>query len=36
MLRISVIDNPAELRLVPEGKLVASWVAELRTAWKAQ
>ncbi|SRR5258708_5277936 len=35
MLRISVIDNRAELRLVLEGKLVAPWVAELRTAWKA-
>jgi hypothetical protein len=35
MLRISVIDSRAERRLVLEGKLVAPWVAELRTAWKA-
>jgi hypothetical protein len=35
MLRISVIDGRAERRLVLEGKLVAPWVAELRTAWKA-
>jgi hypothetical protein len=35
MLRISVIDNCTERRLVLEGKLIAPWVAELRTAWKA-
>ena len=35
MLRISVIDNRTERRLVLEGKLIAPWVAELRTAWKA-
>ena len=35
MLRISVIDSRAERRLVLEGKLVAPWVAELRTVWKA-
>jgi hypothetical protein len=34
MLKISVIDNRTELRLVLEGKLIAPWVAELRTAWK--
>lgn len=34
MLRISVIDSRTERRLVLEGKLVAPWVAELRTAWK--
>ena len=34
MLRISVIDSRTELRLVLEGKLIAPWVAELRTAWK--
>ena len=35
MLRISVIDNCTERRLVLEGKLIAPWVAELRTTWKA-
>jgi hypothetical protein len=34
MLKISVIDRGTELRLVLEGKLIAPWVAELRTAWK--
>jgi hypothetical protein len=34
MLKISVIDSRTECRLVLEGKLVAPWVAELRTAWK--
>lgn len=34
MLKISVIDSGTELRLVLEGKLIAPWVAELRTAWK--
>ena len=35
MLRISVIDSRTERRLVLEGKLIAPWVAELRTTWKA-
>jgi len=35
MLRISVIDSRIERRLVLEGKLIAPWVTELRTAWKA-
>jgi hypothetical protein len=35
MLRISVIDNRTERRLVLEGKLIEPWVAELRTAWRA-
>jgi hypothetical protein len=35
MLRISIIDSRTERRLVLEGKLIAPWVAELRTAWKA-
>src|ERR1700676_1246291 len=34
MLKISVIDSRTERRLVLEGKLIAAWVAELRTAWK--
>ena len=35
MLKISVIDCRTERRLVLEGKLIAPWVAELRTAWQA-
>jgi hypothetical protein len=35
MLKISVIDNRKERRMLLEGKLIAPWVAELRTAWKA-
>jgi hypothetical protein len=35
MLRISIIDSRTERRLVLEGKLIAPWVAELRTTWKA-
>ena len=35
MLKISVIDGRTERRLVLEGKLIAPWVAELRTAWQA-
>ena len=34
MLKISVIDSRTERRLVLEGKLIAPWVGELRTAWK--
>jgi len=34
MLKISVIDRRTERRLVLEGKLIAPWVAELRTAGK--
>jgi hypothetical protein len=35
MLKISVIDSRTERRLVLEGKLIAPWIAELRSAWKA-
>jgi hypothetical protein len=35
MLKISVVDSRSERRLVLEGKLIAPWVAELRTAWQA-
>jgi len=35
MLKISVIDRRKERRLVLEGKLIAPWVAELRSAWQA-
>jgi hypothetical protein len=34
MLKISVIERPTERWLVLEGKLIAPWVAELRTAWR--
>lgn len=34
MLKISVVDSRTQRRLVIEGRLVAPWVAELRTAWK--
>jgi hypothetical protein len=32
MLKITVVDTPAQRRLVLEGALVSPWVAELRTA----
>lgn len=32
MLKISLIDNPRQCRLVVEGKLVGPWAAELRSA----
>jgi hypothetical protein len=35
MFKDSVIDSRTERRLVLEGKLIAPWVAELRTACKA-
>ena len=34
MLKISVVDNRTQRRLVLEGRLVAPWVAELWTVWK--
>ena len=34
MLRVTVVDGPAEQRLVVQGKLVPPWVAELESAWK--
>ena len=33
MLKISVIDGPRQRRLILEGKLIAPWTAELKTAW---
>jgi hypothetical protein len=33
MLKISLVDSRTQRRLVLEGRLVAPWVAELRTAW---
>jgi hypothetical protein len=35
MLKISVLDDSTQRRLILEGKLIAPWVAELRAAWKA-
>jgi hypothetical protein len=32
MLKISLVDNARQLRVVVEGKLIAPWTAELRTA----
>ena len=34
MLKISVVDTRTQRRLVLEGRLVAPWVAEVKTAWK--
>src|SRR6267142_7281255 len=34
MLKISIVDNRTQRRLVLEGRLVAPWVAELKTAWR--
>jgi hypothetical protein len=35
MLKISVIDSRTGRRMLLEEKLIAPWVAELRTVWKA-
>jgi hypothetical protein len=32
MLKISLIDSPRQRRVLVEGKLIASWAAELRNA----
>jgi hypothetical protein len=34
MLKISVIETDSQRKFVLEGKLIAPWIAELRTAWK--
>ena len=34
MFKISIVDTPAQRRLVVEGKLSEPWVEELRTTWK--
>ena len=34
MFRISIIDTPAQRKLVVEGRLSAPWVDELRTTWR--
>ena len=35
MLKISILDTPNQRRLMLEGRLIAPWAAELRTACKA-
>jgi len=32
MLKISLVDNPRQRRVIVEGKLIAPWTAELRNA----
>jgi hypothetical protein len=34
MFKVSIVDTPAQRKLVVEGKLSEPWVAELRTIWK--
>jgi hypothetical protein len=34
MLKISIVDEPGELRFVLQGKLIEPWVSELRAIWK--
>lgn len=34
MLRITIIEDPAEQRWILQGRLIAPWVAELETSWK--
>jgi hypothetical protein len=34
MFRISIIDTPAQRKLVVEGKLSDPWLNELRTTWR--
>ena len=34
MLKISIFETPCQRRLVVEGKLIAPWTAELRSAWR--
>jgi anti-anti-sigma regulatory factor len=34
MLKISIFDTPRQRRLVLEGKLIALWAAELRSAYE--
>ena len=33
MMKISIVDSPTQRRLILEGRLIAPWVVELRTAW---
>jgi hypothetical protein len=34
MFKISIVDSPAQRKLVVEGKLIEPWISELRTAWR--
>ncbi len=34
MLKISLVDNARQRRVIVEGKLIAPWTAELRNAWQ--
>ena len=34
MLKISILDNPEELRFILQGKLIEPWVSELRAIWE--
>jgi anti-anti-sigma regulatory factor len=34
MFKISIVDTPAQRKLVVEGKLSEAWVDELRTTWR--
>ena len=35
MFKISIVDTPAQRKLVVEGKLSEPWVAELRSSWQS-
>jgi hypothetical protein len=35
MLKISILEDSRQYRLILEGKLIAPWTVELTTAWKA-
>jgi hypothetical protein len=34
MLKISIVNNRTQCRLILEGRLIAPWVEELRTTWR--
>jgi len=35
MFKISIVDTPAQRKLVVEGRLTEPWVEELRTSWRS-
>jgi hypothetical protein len=35
MLKISIVNTPAQCRIVLEGKLIGPWATELKKIWKA-
>ena len=35
MFKISIVDTPAQRRLLVEGRLSNPWVAELRNSWRS-